>query len=47
MLSNDDTTNIDVIADAGLSTIWAGAYSFTMSRGDEIFILKIHTHQPI
>jgi len=25
ILSNDDTTNIDIIADAGLSTIWAGA----------------------
>jgi hypothetical protein len=27
ILANDDTTNIDVIADAGLSTIWAGAKS--------------------
>ena len=26
-LSNDDTTNIDVIADAGLSTIWASAWA--------------------
>lgn len=27
LLGNDDTTNIDVVADAGLSTIWATAYS--------------------
>jgi phage tail sheath protein FI len=27
ILSNDDTTNIDVIADAGLSTIWSTAYA--------------------
>jgi hypothetical protein len=26
-LSNDDTTNIDVVADAGLSTIWASAHA--------------------
>jgi hypothetical protein len=26
-LSNDDTTNIDIIADAGLSTIWASAFA--------------------
>ena len=27
LLGNDDTTNIDVVADAGLSTIWATAYA--------------------
>ena len=26
-LSNDDTTNIDVVVDGGLSTIWASAYA--------------------
>jgi hypothetical protein len=26
-LSNDDTTNIDVVVDGGLSTIWASAYT--------------------
>jgi phage tail sheath protein FI len=37
VLSNDDTTNIDVIADAGLSTIWATAYANKIESGEDAY----------
>lgn len=38
VLANDDTTNIDVIADAGLSTIWATAKAKATAENSTQFI---------
>jgi hypothetical protein len=38
IMANDETTNIDVIADAGLSTIWATAKSRSISQNTDLYI---------
>jgi hypothetical protein len=37
ILSNDDTTNIDIIVDGGLSTIWSSAYTNNDQNGSDIY----------
>lgn len=44
-LSNDDTTNVDIIADAGLSTIWATAYANKLSNNLQNYVFD-ETYTP-
>lgn len=37
ILSNDDAINIDIVADSGLSTIWASAYARKIQLNDTIY----------
>lgn len=37
ILSNDDSTNIDVVADSGLSTIWASAYAKKIQQNEPTY----------
>ena len=41
-LSNDDTTNIDVVVDGGLSTIWASAYARQIGMGGSFIFDDSH-----
>jgi hypothetical protein len=48
VLANDETTNIDIIADAGLSTIWATAKSKAVSLNtDEYLFDETYTPEDI
>jgi hypothetical protein len=37
ILSNDDSVNIDIVADAGLSSIWASAYAKKIQQNEQSF----------